>query len=251
MYNDRELQMSVNNIKTTIEAVLAPYIIALEQKYKEILDGSVTELARYHDIIENYTARNEEMMTTITQQNQAIAAISQTVEGYAQAIENAGILDAAQINAAIDDIRSEITQIKTNLTAASQNIANDQNTLNTLSDSLDATTRNLGQLATQVNDNYVSLTNNISDLSTVSNNTINDINTIRDNIVSLGNTVSSNNTAINNRVATMVQHIADTDANVSAIDTRVSNNELAIENNRTATDEAIMQLETRVSALEE
>ena len=53
--------MAVTNIKTTVEAVVEPYIVALEQKYKDILDNTTTMLTSYQSQIQQMLDANTAM----------------------------------------------------------------------------------------------------------------------------------------------------------------------------------------------
>ena len=89
--------MAVNNIKTTIEAVMSPYLVALEQKYKATLDTILAQLATYNETITRCAEETTTALTTIQQQNTTIAQLQQTVEEYTTAIDEIGVLDVAAI----------------------------------------------------------------------------------------------------------------------------------------------------------
>lgn len=243
------LTMSVTNIKTTVEAVVEPYIVALELKYKSMLARTMELLESYQQQIQAMTSANATMQSTVDELTNRVDAMATTVARCNTAVEEAGIIDLAETNNAIIEIRTGLT----NATAA---IQNNTNTLTTLSTNVQAQANTISTLqgdvgtvrdrvSSVVSDTTAQLNSFGSTVTTLTNN----VSSLSTNVTSLGNTVSENNTALNTKIENVKGDMIDIRNNITTVNNSVQTLSNTVAANKTTTDEAIMHLQEQIDSL--
>ena len=116
--------MAVTNIKTTVEAVVEPYIVALEQKYKDILDNTTTVLASYQSQMQTMLDSNTTMQNTVNELLGRVNEMSVIVDKCNTTVEEAGIIDLAETNNTINSIKEQLLTATSDITENSNRILN-------------------------------------------------------------------------------------------------------------------------------
>lgn len=234
--------MAVTNIKTTVEAVVEPYIVALEQKYKDILDNTTTVLASYQSQMQTMLDSNTTMQNTVNALLGRVNEMSVIVDKCNTTVEEAGIIDLAETNNTVNSIKEQLLTVTSDITENSNRILNLVNNID--QNSVDIT--NIRTNIDTLNTNLTNTTNSIDTINSTTNALRNSITTLSDNVVSLGNTVSDNNTNVNNKINSVKDDIIDINNSITSINTNISNLSSTVTNNKTATDEAIMHLQEQL-----
>lgn len=234
--------MAVTNIKTTVEAVVEPYIVALEQKYKDILDNTTTVLASYQSQIQQMLDSNTAMQNTVNTLLDRVNEMSVIVDKCNTAVEEAGVIDLAETNNTINSIKDQLLTVTSDITENSNRILNLASNVEQNSADITGIRTNISTLDT----NLTNTTNRIDDIDSTANSLRNNISTLSDNVVSLGNTVNDNNTNVNNKINGVKDDIIDINNSITDINTDISNLSSTVTNNKTATDEAIMHLQEQL-----
>lgn len=243
------LTMSVTNIKTTVEAVVEPYIVALELKYKSILARTMELLESYQQQIQAMTSANTTMQATVEELTNRVDVMATTVDRCNTAVEEAGIIDLAETNVMI-------TELRNGLTSATESIQNNTNTLNTLAASVQTQANTINTLQSNMHNVEDRVSSSVNDTTTQLNSfgstvtsLTNEVSSLSSNVTSLGNTVTENNTALNTKIENVKGNIITINNNITTIEGSVQSLTDTVANNKTLADEAIMHLQEQIDSL--
>lgn len=234
--------MAVTNIKTTVEAVVEPYIVALEQKYKDILDNTTTMLTSYQSQIQQMLDANTVMQNTVDALFSRVDEMSEIVDRCNAVVEESGILDLTETNNTINSIKDQLLTITSDITENSNRILNVASNVEQNSVAITGIRTNINTLDT----NLTNTANRIDSINSTANTLRNSVETLSNNVVSLGNTVNDNNTNVNNKINNVKDDIIDVNNSINVINTDIRDLSSTVTNNKTATDEAIMHLQEQL-----
>lgn len=234
--------MSVTNIKTTVEAVVEPYIVALEQKYKDILDNTTNMLTSYQSQIQQMSDANTAMQNTVNTLFDRVNEMAIIVDKCNKVVEEAGILDLTETNNNINSIKEQLITVAGDITENSNRILNVTSNVEQNSAAITGIRTNIDTLDTKL----TNTANRIDSINSTTNTLRNSVETLSNNVVSLGNTVNENNTNVNNKINSVKDDIIDINNSITNINTDIRNLSSTVTNNKTATDEAIMHLQEQL-----
>jgi chromosome segregation ATPase len=241
--------MSVSNIKTTVEAVVMPYIIALEQKYKSTLDSTEALLHECQEQLAAVRASNAQMLTSIDQMQSSISAMQTTVDNCNSAVEASSLIELADVNMELSRLTQDLTNLRADVNANSTQIDTVADTVGEHTTALFNLNHAIDGTTTQLNDHIAESNNADTATATTLQAMRNDIATDRANITSLGNTVSDNNTALNNKISGIEGDILDIKSDITTANNNITTNANTIRTNKTAVDAAIMDLQQQIDNL--